>query len=227
MRSNSPENHTRPQRNWGVIGVILGALGASICCIGPLILLALGAGGAYVGNLTALEAYRPYFMGVTAIFLGLAFYRVYRKPKEECAPGSLCAKPRAHRLNKISLWSATLLAVALLSFPYLAPELVREGQSAALSGSATARTVLSVENMTCASCEVTVNRSLTSLPGVAQAEVSLAEKRAVVSYDPQQVSVQQLIDATTRAGYPSAPAGSPNTGEPPSPASEQPVNGGN
>ena len=39
-----------------VAGVLAG-IGASVCCVGPLVLLALGIGGAWIGNLTALEPY--------------------------------------------------------------------------------------------------------------------------------------------------------------------------
>ena len=35
---------------------VLAAIGASVCCVGPLVLLALGISGAWVSNLTALEA---------------------------------------------------------------------------------------------------------------------------------------------------------------------------
>ncbi len=38
-------------------------IGASLCCIGPLVLLSLGIGGAWVSSLTALTPYRPYFIG--------------------------------------------------------------------------------------------------------------------------------------------------------------------
>lgn len=36
----------------------LAAILASTCCLGPLILVALGFSGAWIGNLTALEPYR-------------------------------------------------------------------------------------------------------------------------------------------------------------------------
>ena len=39
----------------------LAAIGASVCCVGPLVLLALGIGGAWIANLTALEPLRPWF----------------------------------------------------------------------------------------------------------------------------------------------------------------------
>jgi mercuric ion transport protein len=44
-----------------LVAGILAALGASACCVGPLLLLTLGIGGAWVGRLTVLEPYRPYF----------------------------------------------------------------------------------------------------------------------------------------------------------------------
>ncbi|MEX1993519.1 MAG: mercuric transporter MerT family protein, partial [Steroidobacteraceae bacterium] len=37
---------------------------ASACCLGPLLLISLGVGGAWIGNLTLLEPYRPFFIGI-------------------------------------------------------------------------------------------------------------------------------------------------------------------
>lgn len=51
----------------------LAAILASICCLGPLILISLGISGAWIGNLTALEPYRPLFIGVALLALVLAF----------------------------------------------------------------------------------------------------------------------------------------------------------
>lgn len=44
-----------------LIAGVLAAIGASVCCVGPLMLLALGIGGSWVGSLTAMEPYRPLF----------------------------------------------------------------------------------------------------------------------------------------------------------------------
>jgi hypothetical protein len=66
-----------PRGNAVLVGSILAAFGASICCVGPLVLLALGISGAWISSLTALEPYRPIFMGLTLLFLGFAFYRLY------------------------------------------------------------------------------------------------------------------------------------------------------
>ena len=49
-----------------LVAAILAAIGASVCCVGPLVLLALGIGGAWIGNLAALEPYRPAFAAALA-----------------------------------------------------------------------------------------------------------------------------------------------------------------
>ncbi|MGS9811080.1 mercuric transporter MerT family protein, partial [Pseudomonas aeruginosa] len=55
----------------------LTAIGASVCCVGPLVLLALGVSGTWVGALTMMEPLRPLFIGLTLLFLGLAFRKLY------------------------------------------------------------------------------------------------------------------------------------------------------
>jgi mercuric ion transport protein len=103
---------------------ILSAFIASACCVGPLIFALLGIGGA--GLLVKFEPYRPYFVAATFALLGTGFYLTYRKPKTAPAAGGpecACPAPRANRAGKIMLWIATVLVVAFLSFPYLAPHI--------------------------------------------------------------------------------------------------------
>ena len=47
----------------------LAAILASTCCLGPLVLVLLGVSGAWIGNLTRLELYRPFFLGAALIAL--------------------------------------------------------------------------------------------------------------------------------------------------------------
>lgn len=58
-----------------------------------------------------------------------------------------------------------------------------------------------VEGMTCASCVRRVERALTKVPGVHEASVNLATERASVSFDPAQVTTNDLAGAVTKAGY--------------------------
>jgi len=102
-------------------GSVLGAILASSCCIVPLVLITLGASGAWIGNLTALEPYKPIFVGVTMILLGFGFWHVYRKPKEACEDGSYCATDTSSRITKSALWIATVLVLLALTIDYWAP----------------------------------------------------------------------------------------------------------
>ncbi len=105
-------------------GGILGALATASCCIVPLVLFTLGVSGAWIGNRAALAPYQPIFLTITFAYLGVGFYKVYRKPKVACAEGSYCAKPVSNTVVKIALWSATILVAAALAFPYVAPWLL-------------------------------------------------------------------------------------------------------
>ena len=104
-----------------VAGGLLGALGASSCCILPLVLFSLGVSGAWIGNFTRLAPYQPYFIAVTIGCLGYGYWLVYRSTKVACADGDACARLLPNRLVKTGLILATLLAAAALGFDFVAP----------------------------------------------------------------------------------------------------------
>lgn len=108
---------------WAAAGGVLGAIGASSCCILPLVLFTLGVGGAWIGNLTALAPYQPIFVAVTLGFLGYGFYAVYWRPRKACE-GAACVRPLPNRAVKTALWVATALVAAAIAFPYVAPALL-------------------------------------------------------------------------------------------------------
>ena len=83
-------------------------------------LLALGVGGTWIANLTALEPYRPLFVGLTLLFLGVAFHRLYLVP-QACAPGTSCADPRMVNRRRLTFWIAAVPLLGLLAAPSFAP----------------------------------------------------------------------------------------------------------
>ena len=112
------------RKTWVAAGGILGAIAASSCCILPLVLFSLGAGGAWIGNLAALAPYQPIFVAITLGFLGYGYWLVYRKPKAACVDQSACARPLPNRIVKLALWLASALVAAAIAFPYAAPILL-------------------------------------------------------------------------------------------------------
>ncbi|WP_332776880.1 mercuric ion transporter MerT [Polaromonas sp.] len=96
------------------------AMLASACCLGPLVLITLGFSGAWIGNLTLLEPYRPLFIGVALVALFFAWRRIWR-PAMACAPGAVCAVPRIRRSYKLLFGGVSVLVLIALAFPVIAP----------------------------------------------------------------------------------------------------------
>ncbi len=105
-----------------VTGGMVGAILASSCCILPLLFVSLGVGGAWMGNLTAMAPYQPFFTVMTLAFLGYGYYLVYGKPKRDCREGEVCATPVAGWVVKTGLFLATLLIIAAMAAQYLPAE---------------------------------------------------------------------------------------------------------
>lgn len=107
-----------PQNGRGVLfagGVA--AILASTCCLGPLVLVALGVSGAWIGNLTKLEPYRPIFIGVALVALFFAWRRIF-SPAHACKPGEVCAIPQVRTTYKLIFWIVAALVLIALAFPY-------------------------------------------------------------------------------------------------------------
>jgi len=98
----------------------IAAILASACCLGPLVLLTLGISGAWIGNLTALEPYRPVFIAVALVAIFFAGRRIFR-PQQHCQPSEMCAVPQVNRLYKVLFWVISLLTLIALLFPYFLP----------------------------------------------------------------------------------------------------------
>lgn len=112
---------SHPRNGHGALATSgLAAILASTCCLGPLVLVALGFSGAWIGNLTVLEPYRPLFIGAALIALFLAQRRIFGQ-STACKPGAVCAAPRVAKTYKTLFWVVAVLVVVALAFPYVLP----------------------------------------------------------------------------------------------------------
>jgi len=103
-----------------LIAGALGAIGASLCCVGPLVLLTLGIGGTWISRLTALEPLRPLFVVLTLVFLALAFNKLYLTPRT-CVTDQPCAGDAMLKRRRLMFWMVSIPLIALLAFPWYAP----------------------------------------------------------------------------------------------------------
>ncbi|MCX2819805.1 heavy metal translocating P-type ATPase [Halorutilus salinus] len=66
----------------------------------------------------------------------------------------------------------------------------------------TSRTThLDITGMSCANCSATIQDTLESLDGVSEADANFATDEGSVTYDPDEVSLQEIYDAIDESGY--------------------------
>lgn len=122
LRSAAAEHASAPARHpagWWAAGGGAGALLASACCVLPFVLFSLGIGGAWIGQLTALAPYQPWFLGAGAVFVAAGLVSARRGRRACRADG--CAPSRGQRIAYAVLWlAAVLLAVSAL-WPFIVP----------------------------------------------------------------------------------------------------------
>jgi mercuric ion transport protein len=97
-----------------VVASVVAATAASVCCIGPVVAAVLGAGALGAAS-TRFEPYRPWFLGLTMILLGVGFVSAYRR--EPACADDACAPP-SRRTARVVLWLAVVLVGLLAAFPY-------------------------------------------------------------------------------------------------------------
>ena len=92
-------------------------------------------------------------------------------------------------MKKRSLLSTLALIVAGFSSP---------------SGAAPQTVVLSVPDMNCSACPITVRKALEKVAGVGKVKATLEPPEARVTFDDAKTDIAKLMEATKQAGYPSS-----------------------
>jgi len=193
-------------------GGVLAAIGASLCCIGPLLFVALGIGA--FGAASVFESARPYLLGAAVLALAFGFYRTYFR-RESCAPGEVCATKPINRASRAALWVASVAVLAFALAPYyvgyIAAAIVRSRPPVTVpavaptansqSFSSLETITVEVEGMDCSSCEMPIKAALERTPGVRAAIVSYERGNARVEYDSNQTDVNQIRSAIDSTGF--------------------------
>ena len=97
-----------------IAGGIAAAIGASLCCAGPFILLSVGISGAWISHLTQLEPYRPYFIFIVAALFLTAGWQLF-SPISHCQNGTACAAPQVRRRRQLIFISALIISLLFIS----------------------------------------------------------------------------------------------------------------
>ncbi|WP_422487271.1 cation transporter [Gudongella sp. DL1XJH-153] len=63
------------------------------------------------------------------------------------------------------------------------------------------RLTVDVVGMTCAACSARIEKSLSKVEGVAQANVNLSTNKATVRYDEEKVHKNDIVNTIKKTGY--------------------------
>lgn len=188
--------------NTATIGIIT-SIGASLCCITPLLALLSGASGV-ASTFSWLEPARPYLIGLSVVCLSFAWYQKLRTPKiDDCG----CATPeKRHFVQSIGfLFFVTISAVLLMTFPSYSHVFYKPHNPVAVASSLSNVSFKQVEfrvvGMGCASCEPEVETIVRKLSGVRSVKASCVKKNTVVLFDSMQTSTATIREAIKSTGY--------------------------
>ena len=92
-------------------GTIVAALLATSCCIGPAVFIISGVSVGFLGNLSFLDAYSPYFIGVAVLLLGYSFYKLYIRPIQCSCEDDL----RTRRISRFAIFAAAPVSISRLT----------------------------------------------------------------------------------------------------------------
>ena len=101
-------------------GGLIGAFGASSCCILPLVLALAGVGGAWIGALAILAPYQSVFLGIGALSVGSGFWRIHGRKQPVC-DGRQCGTAASRRWTEAGLWFAAAVLLIAAATDWWAP----------------------------------------------------------------------------------------------------------
>lgn len=197
-------------RNLFLGSAFVAAIVSSLCCILPVLSVALGIGA--FGFASVFETFRPYLLVIAFLALGFAFYQIYFR-REKCAEGEACVTKPIGRIDRLLLWIAAIGITAFALFPFYTGYLV----SALGSGSSpetrnqaitenekelhSETVTIGVEGMTCEGCALHINETLKNLKGIISAEASYKNKDVKVVYNSNHISLEKIKEAIAELGY--------------------------
>lgn len=179
---------------------ILTSTSASLCCIVPVFGV-VGGSSSLMSGISWLETLRPYFIGGTFLLLGFAWYSSMKASRADdcgCKP-----EKRSFLQSKKFLSMVTILSLILISFPSFSRFIIQSDSNvAAVIDQERPKTItLSVNGMTCSSCEHHIESEVFKLSGVSSVKASYATKSATIEFNPGTIDQQKIIAAINKTGY--------------------------
>lgn len=177
-------------------GMLSAAL-ASACCIGPLLLIAIG-----IGSAAAFLGRFHWFFLVGGIAVLTWAWAKYVREKTVCDCEHKSMPGRRSALVAMLITTVLVFSFADLNisrYVFASPPIATQAQTQLENG--LNRVTISVERLSCVACEIPVRHVLRRIDGVQSVRVSAGTKTATVDYEPTKTNPDQLVAAINATGY--------------------------
>ena len=180
---------------------LLTAIASSLCCITPVLAIVAGSSG-LASTFSWLEPFRPYFIGMTVLVLGFAWYQKLKPQQKIDCNCETNQKPNFMQ-TKSFLGIITIIMVLLLSFPSYAHIFFPKTTSTAIvtPTSEIQKVEFTIKGMTCSGCEHHVKTEISKLKGIVEVVVSYEKGNAIVKFDNKQTNIEEIEKAINSTGY--------------------------
>ena len=185
-----------------LIGVgLLTAITASLCCIIPVLALIAGTSG-IASTFSWAEPFRPFFIGLTILVLGFAWYQKLKHKKQIDCNCDTEEKPKFIQ-TKMFLGIATAFAIVMLAFPHYSSIFYpkTEKQIVVVDKSNIQKVEFTISGMTCTSCGEHVNHEVNKLTGIINSNASYENGNAIVAFDNSKTNIAEIEKAINSTGY--------------------------
>jgi len=199
---------------------IFTAIAASLCCITPVLALIAGTSG-LASSFTWLEPARPFFIGITILVIGFAWYQ---KLKPRNADEIACACEEGEEKTpfvqtKTFLGIVTVFSALMLAFPYYSGSFFPDKNKQVVIVGTTekkeepkekvmtikaenvATIELDIKGMTCPACNYTVQNAALDVPGVFKSTANYKTGKAVIKYDKSKANEKEIIESINTTEY--------------------------
>jgi copper chaperone CopZ len=187
-----------------IIVSALTAIGASLCCITPVLAVLAGSTG-FASSFSWIEPFRPYLITLTVLVLAYASWDKLNPKKQEiqcaCEPDE--AGKVSFSYSTTFLVFVSVFSAVMLSFPYWGDALIKSErtQSVVTNKSDLFKKTIQIKGMTCGSCEATVEKVAMDIEGVVSAKASTKNKNAVIEFDKSKTDMHTIMKAIATTGY--------------------------
>lgn len=165
---------------------IFTSIGASLCCITPVLTIIVGVGGS-LSFLKWLEPIQPYLIGLAIFSISLLWYQflVNRGSKDDCGCETTKQK-RIYTESPVFLSIMTVFVGGMLLLPYYQKFLTtKDNKTIQIANMKdNSKIEIAIEGMTCNGCENHIEDALKPVKGVIKATASYEKGNVEVIFEP-------------------------------------------